>query len=448
MKKVVVISMLAATLGATAVSPIMAQSSSQQSLQIMTASFSVNGKATDIRTIDKDGVALVSVRDIARAIEASLSVSGGTIKVQLNHNIVTLEGNALTLVGGNAFAEPASLLQGLGATYASTGNTVATIKLLSGIDHAVWANASQLIVSKTVENGREDYVVDAATGRNELLLASSDTSDLVVSKDGSQAAYTDPSGAVHIITLSTKQDVVASTDSSIKNELQWSNDGKSLFFLQGDKNSVIAKVDLADGKVTKLLEDKVDYKANLSVSIDGKQFGYAVIKQPKVTADSSKEVDLDDVAIDAAGTEPQLFYYNSADSSAKPLQLTTDKNDKAFPQIAANGSRLFYVSMGSDEESIGSLAAVDNAGKAATTLFAEQDVYQLVQRDGQLYLLTAKGDGNAIYSVDAVTGSAKLVQTVSDGVTELIVSNVGKLAALSNGVLAVENNGKFVTITN
>ena len=62
---------------------------------------------------------------------------------------------------------------------------------------------------------------------------------------------------------------------------------------------------MADGTLTKVLEDKVDYKANLSVSTDGTKFYYTVTKPGAVTAPDGKPVDADDVAIDTTGTEPQ-----------------------------------------------------------------------------------------------------------------------------------------------
>ena len=58
-----------------------------------------------------------------------------------------------------------------------------------------------------------------------------------------------------------------------------------------------------------MLDDKVDYKSNLSVSADGRIFIYTVIKPGAVTADGSKPVDSDDVAIDMTGTEPQVYSF-------------------------------------------------------------------------------------------------------------------------------------------
>ncbi|WP_053372777.1 stalk domain-containing protein [Paenibacillus sp. FJAT-27812] len=464
MKKAMVVSMIAAAISATAVTPIFAQTAaSSQAAQVSQSNFLVNANPVSIRTVVDGGVTLASVRDIVNAVGATLHINSDhtvvvklgetTLKLKIASKTITVNGVAAPLqhpakeVAYSTYIEPTAFVQALGGTYED--NTINTIKLLPGAEHAVWVNSSQLIVSNTAGEGREDYLVDAASGKYELLLASEGASELVLSPDGKSAAYSDPNGAVFIIDLSTKQAKQVSTDNSIKNELTWAKDGSALFFLQGDKSSVIAKVAVADGKVSKVLEDKVDYKANLKVSDDGTQFAFYVFKQPKVTADSSKEVDLDDVAIDATGTEPQIYYYNAATANNKPVQLTKDTADKVFLELAADGSKVSYVSVSADEASVGQLVTVDNTGKASTPLFADKDVYELVKGGSKLFLLTADGNStNAIYEIDSAAGTSKLVQTVSDSASELIVSGNSDIAALIDGQLAVSTQGKWKNITN
>lgn len=464
MKKAMAISMITAAISAAAVTPVFAQTAAgQHAVQINRATFLVNANQVSIRTIMDGGVMLASVRDMTNAIGATLHINrdhtvvvkleGKTLELKASSKTIVLNGVSSSLkhqakeVAYSTFIEPAAFIQALGGTY--DNSMISTVQLLAGAEHAVWVNSSQLLVSNSAGEGREDYLVHAATGKYELLLTSTGASDLVLSPDGKSAAYSDANGAVFTIDLSTKKSTQVSTDSSIKNELQWSKDGSSLFFLQGDKSSVIAKLFLADGKVSKLLEDKVDYKANLEVSADGMKAAYYVFKQPKVTADSSKDVELDDVAIDATGTEPQIFFYNTAAADNKPVQLTKDTADKVFLHFAADGSKVSYVSVSADDASIGQLVSVDNAGKASTPLFADKDVYQLVQGGSKLYLLTADGSStNAIYEIDNATGTSKLVHTVSDSVSELLVSGNSDIAALIDGQLAVLSNGKWKNITN
>ena len=464
MKKAMAISMITAAISAAAVTPVFAQTAADQhAVQINRATFLVNANQVSIRTIMDGGVMLASVRDMTNAIGATLHINrdhtvvvrleGKTLKLKASSKTIVLNGVSSSLkhqakeVAYSTFIEPAAFIQALGGTY--DNSMISTVQLLAGAEHAVWVNSSQLLVSNSAGEGREDYLVHAANGKYELLLTSTGASDLVLSPDGKSVAYSDANGAVFTIDLSTKKSTQISTDNSIKNELQWSKDGSSLFYLQGDKSSVIAKLSLADGKVSKLLEDKVDYKANLEVSADGTKVAYYVFKQPKVTADSSKDVELDDVAIDATGTEPQIFFYNTAAADNKPVQLTKDTADKVFLHLAADGSKVSYVSVSADDASIGQLVSVDNAGKASTPLFADKDVYQLVQGGSKLYLLTADGSStNAIYEIDSATGTSKLVHTVSDSVSELLVSGNSDIAALIDGQLAVLSNGKWKNITN
>ncbi|CAM4455827.1 sugar lactone lactonase YvrE [Paenibacillus endophyticus] len=464
MKKAMAISMIAAAISASAVTPVFAQTAAaKQSVQINTSSFLVNANPVSIRTVVDGGVTLASVRDMINAIGATLHINSDrtvvvkfgdhTLKFKHASKSITVNGTATPIshpvkeVAYSTFIEPAAFIEALGGSYEN--NAISTVELLDGAEHAVWVNASQLIVSNSAGEGREDYLVNAATGKYELLLTSEGASELVLSPDGTSVAYSDANGAVFTIDLATKQSKQVSTDNSIKNELQWSNDGASLFFLQGDKSSVIAKVTLADGKVSKVLEDKVDYKANLEVSADGTQFAFYVFKQPKVTADSNQDVELDDVAIDATGTEPQIYFYNAKAADNKPAQLTKDTTDKVFLQLSADGSKVSYVSVSNDEASLGQLVTIDNTGKASTPAFADKDVYQLVQGGSKLYLLTADGSStNAIYEIDSETGASKLVQTVSDSTSELIVSGSANFAALIDGQLAVWTNGNWKNITN
>ncbi|WP_169085890.1 stalk domain-containing protein [Paenibacillus sp. PL91] len=464
MKKAMVVSMIAAAISATAVTPIFAQTAASiQAAQISQSNFMVNANPVSIRTVVDGGVTLASVRDIVNAVGATLHINSDhtvvvklgetTLKLKAASKTITVNGAATPLqhpakeVAYSTFIEPAAFVQALGGTYED--NMISTVNLLAGAEQAVWVSSSQLIVSNSTGEGREDYLVDAATGKYELLLKSEGASALVLSPDGKSAAYSDPSGAVFTIDLVSKQANQVSTDSSIKNELTWSSDGMSLFFLQGDKSSVIAKLTVADGKVSKVLEDKVDYKANLTVSADGKQFAYYVFKQPKVTADSSKDVELDDVAIDATGTEPQIYFYNTATANNKAVQLTKDTADKVFLELSADGSKVSYVSVSADEASVGQLVTIDNTGHASTPSFADKDVYELVQGGSKLYLLTADGiSTNAIYEIDNATGTSKLVQSVSDSASELIVSGSSDIAALIDGQLAVSAQGNWKNITN
>jgi hypothetical protein len=479
MKKTLTTSVLAVALSTAAVSGAYAATVSKATnapkattaaktiapkIAIIKASFSINGETISIRTIKAEGATLVAVRDLANLLGAAISSEGGKIylglddvqvelalkskQIVVNGNKVAL-GHAVQSVNGSLFIEAQPVVEAFRATYTADGGSVSieTIQLLEGIEEARWINADWMLTSKLNDNGRADYLVNAKTGEYQELLVSSDTSDLIVSPDGKNAAYADASGIVNVINLSTKQSKAVSADSSIKNELQWSADGSSLYFLQGDKGSVIAKLNVADGSVTKVLDDKVDYKTNLRPSGSGSQFIYTVSKIGKVTADDKKDVDLDDVAIDLNGTEPQIFYFDAAAKDAKAVQLTTSKDDKVFLELTADGSKAFYVNASDDAAILSGLMFVTSGSKQAASVFNEQDVYQAVASGGKIYVLASgKGTVNGIYEIDQASGAKKLLYTVPGSVSEIIV-NGSSVAIIDGGVLKVEQSGKWKALS-
>ncbi|MFC4779223.1 hypothetical protein ACFO9Q_20720 [Paenibacillus sp. GCM10023252] len=454
MKKALVISALATALSATSVSTAaLAQSSQTTQTSIEQTIYSVNGKDESLRTIVSGDIILTSVRDLSNALGATVTAANGTVTVQFKEETLVLtaasEEFSITKVNGYNFVAADAFAEALGVTYSDKDGkpSLSSADLLEAVETSRFLASGQLLVTKTTDTGRTDYIVDAATGEYKELFTSADTSELVISPSGEQAVYSDAEGKVYSLDLSSKQSKLLSEDLTIKNELQWSADGSSLYFLQGDKSSVIAKITVADGTVSKVLEDKVDYKANLRVSADGKKFFYNVFKQPKVTADGTKDVELDDVAIDATGTEPQVYSYDASNATNKPVQLTTESEDKVFLELLADGSKAFFVSLSNNEESTGRLLSVDSS-KQITTVFKDRDVYQLVNNGTKLYLLTAGvGATSNIYEVDPATGQSKLLRVVKDTVSEIVVSKEGSIVVVQDGVLRVLVEGKWLNLT-
>lgn len=318
-----------------------------------------------------------------------------------------------------------------------------TIKLLAGGDNARFVNASQAIVSVETDAKRTDYLVDVATGKSAELLSSEGGSDLIVAPGGAKAAYTDAEGAVYVIDLASKQAKQITADTSIKTELVWSADGSAIYFLQGDKGSVIAKVDVATGTISKVVEDKVDYKSALSVSPDGKKFAYLVTTPPKATADGT-DLDKDTVAIDASGEQVQVNLFDTTAEKPAAVALTSAKDDKLFV-VSPDGSTVYYVSV-ADENANATVASVDKDKKTAT-LLAEGDVEELVLSDGKLYVLTAISDAESgIYEVDPATASKKLLYNVSASASGLAVNGSQIIIALEDG-LYVNANGTWKPVT-
>ncbi|MEK0312830.1 stalk domain-containing protein [Cohnella sp. 56] len=465
MKKAFAATILAAALGTTAAgtagaaqaggataakqtNAVKAVSAKVETLQVKQSVFTVNYVDVPVRTVAAGGETLVSVRDLSAALRAALTTDNGTTTVTLDGHTfayktgakqVSVDGKTAALnqavrsVNGTAFVPVRPLVQALGGTMALKEGKLAinTIKLLVGGENARFVNAGQAIVSTETDAGRSDYLVDVATGKSTLLLTSEGSSDLIVSPNGAKAAYTDADGAVYIIDLATRQPSQVSKDTSIKPELVWSSDGSAIYFLQGDKGSVIAKMDIASGEIAKIVEDKVDYKSSLSVSPDGKRFTYLVTTPPKATADSA-DLDKDAVAIDASGEQVQVNLYDLSAEKPAAVVLTSTKDDKLFV-TSSDGTTVYYVSV-ADENAKAAVVSVDK-NKKAVTLLAEGDVEELVWSGGKLYALTAINDAeSAIYEIDPASASSKLLSKVPAAASGLAVNGSQIILALEDGL--------------
>lgn len=336
-------------------------------------------------------------------------------------------------------------VSGVGAAGADN----AKVDLLDQVDHVQWLDVNRLIASQETENGRVDYILYPATGKFEKLLDAADASELVVSHDGSKAAYSDSTGAVHVLDLVTKTAKTVSTDSSIKPELVWSADGTALYFLQGDKGSVICVLDVTSGAITKVLDDKKDYKGNLHVSANGKWLTYTITVPPVVTAPSDKAVEEDAVAIDdSTAATNMLQYANDATiKDNKAVQLTKSTDDKIVVGADRLGYESYYISVAADAEGKSKLIAVTSAGKERT-LFADEDVIQARYAGGTLYAMTSGADGkNRIYAISTAGAAPTLLYAVSEETTGFEVSKSGVIAIEAEGKFYVDVNGVWTPVT-
>jgi hypothetical protein len=466
LKKASIVSVLALAVGMSVVSSASAATVVKPVVvQVTSSTYFVNGVSANIHSISQNGKKLVSIRELSVRLGVKLKaganntlqavLNGHTVELKTNSKAIKVDGAAQTLavavkaVNGTNYVELEAFVAALGGQIATDKSGVTWISatvLLENVDHIQFADSTKFIASLETETGRVDYLVDAQSGKFEKLLDASDASELVINPNGTRAAYTNAAGEVYVLVLSTKFSIKVSADTEIKPELVWSTDGSTLYYLQGDKGSIISKVDVKTGVITKILDDKVDYKSNLSVSADGNSFTYTVTKPGAVVADATKPVDSDDVTIDMKGTEPQIYFYDSSVKDSKPIQLTTAADDKVFSQAAADAGNVYYVSVSADETAKATLVAVSK-DKTVKTLFADKDVYQAVISGGKLYLLTEGTASNQfIYEVDLATGTAKQLFTVSDTVSEIIVK-AGFIAIIDNGQVFLESNGHWKQTT-
>ncbi|WP_228469552.1 stalk domain-containing protein [Paenibacillus sp. JNUCC31] len=463
MKKALVVSMVATVLGTSVVSAVSAAPAvkpAANAAQVQNSMLTINGNSVVVRSIVKHGETLVSLRDVIKAIGAQAEVHSGTTVIKLNDHSVTLQNNSkqivvddvkvnlnqpVTIIGGTSYIALRPLVTSVGGTIVMRGGQleVSTVALIDGVENPRFAGADKLIVSKSDDNGRTDYLVNTTSGQYDLLLTTDGGSDLVVSPSGEQAAYTNAEGAVYVIDLKTKASKLITSDNSIKPELVWSADGNAVYFLQGDKGSVIAKLNLVDGAITKLVEDKVDYKENLNVSADGQKFIYTVTTLGKVTSDATN-VDEDNVSIDFSENQQQIFSYNTGDTKPEAVKLTTSTDDKIFVW-SADGQKAYYVSVPS-EDGKASLLSVDSSQKS-TPLYAEYDVEQAILSGGILYVLAAQDDSNSvILSIDPVSGKQTKLYTVSSDVSSFAVAG-SQVAVIENDRVLVQTGSSWRAVT-
>ncbi|WP_256759971.1 stalk domain-containing protein [Cohnella sp. WQ 127256] len=463
LKKASIVSVLALAVGVSAVGAASAATVTKASaVQVSDSTYIVNGISVNLKTFFEKNKTIVSVRDLGVSLGASFQVTKDTIQLKLNSHTVELKLNSnvinvdgaeqqLTVpvksVAGTTYVELKASVEALGAHFAkdASGTTWIDANLLANVDQIQWVDATRFIASQENESGRADFLVDAQTGKYKQLRISEGASELVVAPNGEKAAYTSASGEIYVISFGAYNAAQVSEDNSIKTELVWSADSSSIYFLQGDKGSVIAKLDPRTKGITKIVDDKVDYKANLEVSTDGKSFTYTVTKPGAVVADSSKPVESDDVAIDMKGTEPQIYLF-TVDPSVKDnkaVKLTSTADDKVFIHASPDTSSVSYVSISNDDDA---KSILNTVGKDAVvkTLFKEKDVYQATLSGGKWYLLTeGSGTNNFVYSLDPATGAAVQLYTLSDSVTEIVVKEGAPFAVINNGRVFLDINGHW-----
>ncbi|SEM61390.1 stalk domain-containing protein [Paenibacillus sp. OV219] len=465
MKKTLMISALAAALSTTATGVVSAATANQVTSAAATLNVMVNDSAVQVRSIQAQDAAFASLRDLGTAVGAIfvVNVKAGVTAYFQGHAIELHAGSNEALVDGEAVTLAQAVQNVSGSYYISSEDFLSTFGLDGNVDDAGtlsidvvqkvhadaanWIDASHLLVSEMTETGRNDYIVDAQTAAYQLVLSSESASNLTVSPNGALAVYTNEDGIVNVIDLKSSSfaSKTVSTDNSIKPELVWAADSSAIYFLQGDKGSVIAKMNLADGAITKVLEDKVDYKSNLAVSKDGTKFFYTITKPGTVTADATKPVDADDVAIDSTGTEPQVFSFDATVKDGKPVQVTSQTDDKVFVGATTDGSKAVYISSVDNKPS--ALVAVA-ADKTLTTLIGDQDVLAATIAGDTVYALVDSGDASTLIKVDALTDVKETVRKVDSDASEVIAAPGTPIAIVIDGNVNVVNGDTFKKVTN
>ncbi|MFS0726900.1 hypothetical protein [Paenibacillus sp. 1P07SE] len=459
MKKSLVITALVTALSTASVSSITAAPATQGAIQSIP--LLINQSHTTARSVEVNGVPMFSLRDLGTAAHIYFAVEGKSVvawdglnRVELSNNSAAARknGSPVTLRHGMVkvdqsyfialedflFLFDADLEQGASGTA-----SISTVQKLKGADRAVWIDARRLLASQITDEGRVDYIVDAASGVYAELMTSDDASDLVVAPSGKLAVYTLEDGSVHLVNLITLASSQLSADDTIKTELVWAADSSAIYFLQGDKGSVIAKISPMTGSISKVLEDKVDYKSNLAVSKDGKSFYYSVVKPGAVKTDSAASVDDDEVSIDMTGTEPQIYYYDAAAEEPKPIALTSDTNDKWLIGAAGDGSKAYYISIEDGQRS--KLISIGR-NQQATTLLRGGEVLYAVMAGSSLYVVVDEQGEESIYELKTATDAATKLYALPESFTHLVAGPGTPLAVLTDNHVHVNRDGQWMSV--
>lgn len=337
---------------------------------------------------------------------------------------------------GKALALSLATLMALSSfNFAAVSQTKGNMQLSGTVNQPNWFGNEQLLVKSETETGF-DYYQLGLHGESKLLLqASANATEVAEHPLGMQLAYVNDNGELYLQDLQTQTVKKISIDNEPKMELQFSKDGNKLYFLMGEKIDQLAMIDLASGKQTILLADKVAYKSDLQVSEDGTKALYAVTKAGTV---NDKD---ESYTVDAKGTEPQLNVVDLTAASPKPLQVTSSLDNKVFPRFTQN-NQIVYVSAYADKDGM-PLMQLSADGRSQKTLVNHLEVSQvLVLTDGTLLVVGENASfKKALFRV-ADNGSTQKIATLPAGTLEVQAKDLGHIAV----TVATESGEKISTL--
>jgi len=335
--------------------------------------------------------------------------------------------SAIALLVG---ALSSSSLAGSAPTARAAENNKAQVTLsasslsLPGATDPRWISSGKLLVTVYDEDGATDYLVD--TNRNKAEPIIEGVSGIVVSADGALGAYAAESGYVYLVDLETKTETVLVGTDTEKFELQFSADGKTLYYIEGSKAAVIVALDLETKKTTKIVDDKIENKMNLNVSDDGKRFLYAVETVGKTTVDSNASVDADALEIDVSNANTHLYFYDKNMTKPGPYALLKGTDNKTSLSFWKKDNALYVSSDAEDPNARSVLKSLNLYTNATYKFFNLTDVIKAEAQGDAVYVLGAKRSGKLqLYRIAKDTGLRKLLLSTDEAVTGFTVSPDG-----------------------
>ncbi|WP_410771875.1 stalk domain-containing protein [Fontibacillus sp. BL9] len=421
----------------------------------------VDGSQVPVKTVTAGKTTLYSLRDLANALDADIKLSGGNLVIQdasqqyglslkigskdYRVNGETLQfGTAPQQIGGTVYVELSPVVEALGGELLSAKGEISSVGRLSGqFDLPFFDAAGNVIATK--EDGEVPQLIKLdSAGRHEVFSSNESAVGAVVSPDGSQAAFTDENGGLYLLNTASGLVKQLGKDTSVKTDLSWSQDGKSIYFIQGDKQEKIAYISVDTGKVTEVLADKVENKSGVRITEDGKKVIYFV--QVTGKAETDKEGTEESLKIDYSKAGTQVFSLDLATKDSKPVQLTNDTYNKLYLSVLADG-RAIYVSADPDGVIPNSVLKVVSAdGKNIADLAGDLDVISAVVSGGKLIVLAASENGSKVYEVASSGAKTELYSTDKD-VTELTVSKTGTVGLIAEGKVVLVQGGKGTELT-
>ncbi|WP_134702379.1 LpqB family beta-propeller domain-containing protein [Ammoniphilus sp. YIM 78166] len=322
---------------------------------------------------------------------------------------------------------------------------LASAASLEGVSiHPRWVDADHLLVTNEGEEKAAEYIVNIRN-KEAKAIPGGIAMDMKMSPVGSKAVYLDEQNHIWLATAPLYLATKISRNDIPKYDLQWSAAGDKIYFIQGDKSELISEMSINSSYISNLVNDKVENKADLKISQDGRYAVYTAIKAAK----ASGEIDKDTFKIDTAGTEPQIFVVDLTKKGDKPVQVTKSTDNKSFINFLADG-RVLYVSSNVDKpEEPSSLKVINRDGKGEVTLVNDMEVLQAtVTNDGKVYILGMLAEGSkAIYEVDSTSGKKTKWVDVEEDVTEMQLSADGKnLAVIAGETISVLKDGSFINL--
>ncbi len=426
------------------------------------ATWKVNSLPVAFSTIDSSGYKLYSLSEVAGELGAKVILSSTgfelndskglhTVQIKAGAKSYLVDGVsqqftvAPVLYNGKVYVELTKLVTALGGELTAEDQSILSFARPEGqFDTLHWNADGSIIANRSDSETAQLLKFSAFPGVYDIFSSNDSALDFAVSPDQKWGAFTDDKGQLNLINLSSGAVSPLGTDTSVKMDLVWSQDGKTIYFIQGDKQEKIGQISVDTGAVKTLLEDKVENKSELRLSADAKSVVYIV----NVTGVAKNDADSteDSLTVDFSKAGEQLYKLDLSTKDAKPAALTTALDNKLYPEILANGT-VAYLSADPDGNAANTLKSIGADGAITNIALDVEPSWTTGVTTGLIVSGTAADGSTTIYSIDANGSKTSLFHTTED-VSEVAVSHDGsKLAIVSDGKVLLIQNGQALQLT-